>query len=286
MRKAGMRAALLAALALLALAAPPVARTALGFERIVSLAPSMTETLYALGLGDKVVGVTAFCDYPPEAREKPAVGGMSNPSLEAVVSLRPDLVVLTTDGNPKEFEERLRSLGIRTYVFRARTMGELPAGIREMGEALGVGERAGALASRMEATFREMAVGAARPARRVLFLIWPEPLIVAGPGTAMDDALRLLGQKNIVSESGVGIGYPKYSVEEVLRQAPEVIFIGKGHADMRKLSRRLLDRLRSTPAVREGKVFFVSDRLYRLGPRVPAGVEELAALLDELGGKR
>lgn len=279
-----MRKALLfIALALALLAAPAHARA---FERIVSLAPSMTETLYALGLGEKIVGVTAFCDYPAEAREKPVVGGMSNPSLEAVVSLRPDLAVLTTDGNPEEFEQRLRSLGIRTFVFRARTIGGLPGGIREMGEALGVRERAEELASGMEKTFREISEGPARRSRRVLFLIWPEPLIVAGPGTAMDDALGLLGQENIVSDSGVGIAYPKYSVEEVLRQAPEVIFIGKGHEDMRKLSRRLLGRLESTPAVRDGNVFFVSDRLYRLGPRVPAGIEELAALLDGLEEKR
>ena len=73
--------------------------------------------LFALGLGDRIVGVTNFCDYPEEAKKKPKVGGMSNPSLEAVVSLKPDIVVLSVDGNPKEFEERLRSMKIRTYVF-------------------------------------------------------------------------------------------------------------------------------------------------------------------------
>ncbi len=76
-------------------------------QRIISLAPSTTEILFALGLGDNIVGVTTFCDYPEEAKTKPKIGGMSNPSLEAVVSLKPDIVVVTTDGNPKEFEERL-----------------------------------------------------------------------------------------------------------------------------------------------------------------------------------
>src|ERR1700687_6031065 len=79
-------------------------------RRIVSLAPSVTEILFAMGLGDNIVGVTSFCDYPEEAKKKQKIGGMSNPSLEAVVSLKPDIVVMTTDGNPKEFEERLRSL--------------------------------------------------------------------------------------------------------------------------------------------------------------------------------
>lgn len=102
-------------------------------KRIVSLAPSMTEILYALGLGDNIVGVTTFCDYPEEAKKKPKIGGMSNPSLEAVISLKPDIVVLTTDGNPKEFEERLVSLKIKTFVFQARRLSGLPQGIRELG---------------------------------------------------------------------------------------------------------------------------------------------------------
>ena len=77
-------------------------------QRIISLAPATTEILFALGLGERIVGVTNFCDYPEEAKKKPKVGGMSNPSLEAVVSLKPDIVVMSIDGNPKEFEERLR----------------------------------------------------------------------------------------------------------------------------------------------------------------------------------
>jgi iron complex transport system substrate-binding protein len=258
------------------------------FQRIVSLAPSMTEILYALGLGDRVVGVTAFCDYPPEAREKPAVGGMSNPSLEAVVSLRPDMVMMTTDGNPKEFQERLRSLGIRTYVFRARRIEELPGALRRMGSALGVRDRAARLASDVEGTLTRLtAAGHEEGGRpiKALFIVWPEPLIMAGPGTAVDDAFRILGVRNMVDSA---ISYPKYSVEEVIREAPEVIFIGRGHEDMKALSRRLLDRLRGTPAVRDGNVFFVSDGLYRLGPRVPEGIEELSAKLKQVraGGAR
>jgi len=104
-------------------------------RRIISLAPSITEIIYALGLGDRLVGVTTYCDYPEEAKKKPKVGGMVNPSIEAVVSLKPDIVVMTTDGNPKEFEERLRSLKVKTYVFRARQLSNLPQGIREMGVA-------------------------------------------------------------------------------------------------------------------------------------------------------
>ena len=106
-------------------------------KRIISLAPSVTEIIFAAGFGDRIAGVTTFCDYPGEAKKKPKVGGMSNPSLETVVSLKPDIVVMTTDGNPKEFEQRLSSMKIKTHVFESLTIPELPDGIREMGIALG-----------------------------------------------------------------------------------------------------------------------------------------------------
>lgn len=249
--------------------------------RVVSLAPSATEMLFALGLGIRVVGVTEFCDYPPEAREKPSIGGMSNPSLEAVVSLRPDLVVMSTDGNPKEFQARLASLGIKTHVLRARRVGELPAALRKLGRAVGAEERAGELADGIEKKLVDFERSRA-PRGKALFVIWPEPLLVAGPGTAIDDAMAMLGLENIAA--GTGPGYPKYSVEEALRRMPDYIFIGRGHSAMAALSERLLERLGATPAVRSGNVHFVSDRLYRLGPRVVDGIEEMEGLIREGGG--
>ena len=143
-------------------------------KRIVSLAPNTTEILFALGLGDRVAGVTSFCDHPQEAKKKPKIGGMSNPSLEAVVSMKPDIVVMTTDGNPREFEERLRSLHIRTYVDRARRLSELPDAIRELGKALGIKDRAERLADSMQADLnRHGKSTTAIKGRKVLFIVWP-----------------------------------------------------------------------------------------------------------------
>ena len=119
-------------------------------KRIISLAPSITEILFALGLGDRIVGVTNFCDYPEAARKKQKIGGMTNPSLESVISLQPDIVVMTIDGNPKEFEERLRSLKIKTYVFRAVRLSELPQAVRDLGSALDAQERSNSLAAKID----------------------------------------------------------------------------------------------------------------------------------------
>lgn len=249
-------------------------------KRIISLSPSTTEILFAAGLGDNIVGVTTFCDYPEEAKLKPKIGGMSNPSLEAVVSLRPDIVIMTTDGNPKEFEERLRSMNIRTYVFKARTISQLPDGIRDIGKALNEENGFNALASEIEKTLDNFKAGNHGRNKKVLFMIWPEPLIVAGPGTAIDDAIKMLGAVNIAEDAG--IQYPKYSIEEVVRRSPDIIFVGKGSGmDMQETSAGLLKRISYIPAVKNNKVFYVNDGLYRLGPRVIEGIEELAGYINE-----
>ena len=254
-------------------------------KRIISLAPSTTEILYALGLGDRIVGVTTFCDYPEAAKAKAKIGGMSNPSLEAVVSLKPDIVVMTTDGNPKEFDERLRSLKITTYVFTARKLSEFPQGIRELGGALGVKNTADKLAHEIEGDIEKIKKSSlvSRPSsvkKKILYIVWPEPLIVAGPGTIIDDAITLLEDENIAQ--GATAAYPKYSIEEVIRQAPDVILIGKGSGmDMVAVSRGILKRMTSVPAVKSGAICYLGDGLYRLGPRVVSGIEELAECLKQ-----
>lgn len=256
-------------------------------ERIVSLAPSVTEILYAIGLEDKIVAVTNFCDYPPQAKDKPKIGGMSNPSLEAVISMKPDIVVMTTDGNPKEFEERLEQLGIKTYVFKSRQLAELPQGIMDMGRALGAKEKAYKLAEEIEDRIKssKLKVKSSKLKGKVLFIVWPEPLIVAGPGTAIDDALQLLGWDNIASDTG--IKYPKYSIEEVIHRSPDIILIGKSMgADTKESSKGLLKKLSMIETVKKGRVYYTGDALYRLGPRIIEGIEEMERYLrrsQELG---
>ena len=246
--------------------------------RIVSLAPNLTEILFALGLGDRIVGVTSFCDYPEEAKKKPKIGGMSNPSLEAVVSLKPNLVVVTTDGNQKEFEARLRSMKINTYVFEARRLSELSRSIRKMGLALGVKEKAEVLAREIETPlnrFKTPSPGARK--KKVFFIVWPDPLVAAGPGTVIDDVITLLGAENVAGKARAS--YPKYSIEELIRQAPDMIIIGDMREGIQKVSAGLLKRLQRVPAVKNEKVFYVGDDLYRLGPRTIRGIEELSRLM-------
>ena len=251
--------------------------------RIVSLAPSITEILYDLGLGVRIVAVTDFCDYPEEAKSKPKIGGYANPSLEAIIAVKPDLVILAEDGNPLDIGAKLRKLKINTYVFRARRLRELPQGIRDLGNALGIENRADRRASEIETQLNYYAgkfqSSASRHLRRkALFIIHPEPLLVAGHNTVIDDALTLLGLQNIAADAGAP--YAKYTLEEVIRRTPDIIFFGQGPMS-RNLSKALLRRLQSLEAVQKGHVYYTSELLYRLTPRTIQGIEEIARHLNK-----
>ncbi|WP_305046852.1 ABC transporter substrate-binding protein [Geoalkalibacter sp.] len=248
-------------------------------QRIVSLAPALTELLFALGFDEQIVGVSAFCDHPSQARQRPSVGGMANPSLEAIVALKPDLVVMTTDGNSRETAERLEAFGIRTLIFRTRRLLEMPAAFQVFGEQLGVPGAANALAQDLQNSFTTYAAAAAHSSadkRKALFVIWPEPLVVAGPATLIDDALTLLGVDNIAADTAVA--YPRFSLEEALRRAPQVVIFGSGRG-MEQQAEGLLQQFSTLPSAQNLSVCFVGDALYRSGPRLGEGLAELVKCL-------
>jgi iron complex transport system substrate-binding protein len=259
----------------------PAAAAAAFPVRIVSLAPNLTEILYDLGVADRVAGVTDFCDYPPGAKLKPKVGGFVNPSLETIVALRPDCVVMTEDGNPRALERRLRKLGIRTYVFKARRIRNLPREIRAMGEMLGVGavadRRADSIETRIRRIEKVSKTASRTKIKKALFIFQPSPLIAAGKGTNVDDAFKILGIENIAAAGSTR--YPKYSLEEIIRLRPDALFFGKGNG-MEERIKPLMERLATLDAVRSGRVYFIGDAIYRLGPRIASALEEMAACLD------
>ena len=250
-------------------------------KRIVSLAPAMTEIIFALGVGEQIVGVSSACDRPEEARRKTKIGGMANPSIEAIVALKPDIVVLNQDGNPKSIADHLARLGIKTHVFWARRLTDLPDGIRKMGEALTAQSAANRLAEQIETSIRDISSSsrmkpsqaAGRKPHTALFVIWPSPLIVAGPGTILDDVMTLRGLHNIAADAKVP--YPRFSLEAAIERQPDLILIGKGHSDMKTFSKGLIKSLGMLDAVRKGRVCYMDDALYRPGPRIPAGLEDL-----------
>jgi iron complex transport system substrate-binding protein len=244
-------------------------------RRIVSLAPSITETLFALGLDSAIVGVTDHCDYPPDARKKQHVGGMANPSLESIVALSPDLVVMSVSGNIRGDYDRLRELGITVFVSNPRSVDHVLKSVRDLGALTGKQEKADSVVRDLEAEQTLLVQRAAQSARkRVLLLISIQPIIGVGPGTFLDELLRLANAVNVVQNTPTA--YPMLSREEILRQRPEVILVTD---DLRMGVERITGHYpewRKLPAVRNKNVRFVDTNLIsRPGPRIMRGLEEL-----------
>ena len=250
------------------LAAPP--------RRIVSLVPSVTEIVYALGAEHRLAGVTDFCDYPPAARGKPRVGGMINPNLETIVALKPDLVVATTEGGREETVAQLKRLGIPTYLVAAHRVSDMTALTAGVGELTERRDAAATLVARLEQ--RIAAVTRAvltRPRPRVLYVLWPEPLIVPGREALVTELIRLAGGESITA--GEGDSYPRYSLEAAVARAPEVILLANHGAGTGPVHEEKWRGLTSLPAIRAGRLQRVNgDLLHRYGPRIVDGLEQLA----------
>jgi iron complex transport system substrate-binding protein len=247
--------------------------------RIVSLVPSVTETVFTIGAQDRLVGVSDFCDYPAAARQKPRVGGMISPSLEEIVARKPDLVVATTAGNRHETFDQLARLKIPVYLVNPVSVSDVLDLIARLGRLTDREEAA----DRVVATLREriQAVSArvsGLPRPRVLYVLWPDPLIVPARGALVSELITLAGGNSVTADGGQG--YPRYSVEAALARNPEVILIASHDATRSPLVRSKWERFTQVPAVSAGRLHTVDGNLmHRYGPRIVHGLEVLARLI-------
>jgi iron complex transport system substrate-binding protein len=249
-------------------------------HRIVSLAPNLTETIYALGLQDRLVGDTDYCDFPPEAQQKPKVGGAVNPSLEAIAALHPDLVLVTKNLNRLETVEALAEIGIPSYATDPHTVEAIITSIARLSSLLGAPEAGSALATDLE---RHVSALHERldslPRRRVLFIVWIEPLISIGKETFIADALRDAGGISVIDSSQ---NWPQVSLEEVVRLQPEFLIFVESHFSAPPHQADALSDLpgwRLLDAVRNHRYATISDAINRPAPRLVSAVEDLARQL-------
>lgn len=257
-------------------------------QRIVSLAPSLTETLFALGVGDRVVGVTRYCAHPPEALELPKVGGHLDPNFEAVVALEPDLVVLIPSG--EESGRRLKSLGVPVLKIDQHDVDSLLGSISVLAEACGVDDRGAWLRAEMERRLDAISAvveGAPRPRTMVVVghdigggvvrSVW-----AAGPDTFYDGVLEIAGGVNAV-EAGL-VRYPELSREGMAALDPDVVLdVVAGVEERGSEIDEIFSgwrRLTELRAVRDGRVRVLEgDLMVVPGPRLPEMVEEVAKAL-------
>ena len=247
-------------------------------RRIVSLAPSVTETLFTLGAGDRVVGVTQFCDYPSEARTRPRVGGMLTPSWEAILALRPDLLVATTSGNDRDLVTQSESLHLPLFFLDAHDIKSMLESIGKLGELVGAGKEGWGLEQQLRARVRQLNQTDERPRPTVLFLVWGDPIVVPGRGSFLDDVLYRAGCASITSDASPG--WPTYDLEAILVRKPDWIIASRQNgAWLRNLQAR--PGWRELKAVREGRVGTVEDVIERSCPRALDAIEELRRLVRQ-----
>src|SRR6266699_6355220 len=246
-------------------------------KRIVSLAPNLTEIVFALGEGDHLAGDTDFCDYPADAIRKPRVGGPINPNLEQVVALAPDLVLATKAINRRETVEALARIGLPVFVTDPHSVDDMIASVEHIGNVLHAEKTAAPLVEDLRERLSNIdrRIAGALP-RRVLFVVWTEPLISIGRGTFIADALRRAGAQSVVDASAE---WPRINLEEIVRLQPEVLVFASAHAgDMQ----HDIDMLRARPgwrsleALRRGNIVIISDAINRPAPRLVDAVEQLA----------
>jgi iron complex transport system substrate-binding protein len=246
-------------------------------RRVVSLGPSMTDIVVALGQNGRLVGVTKF-DDAPEVKQVARVGGFLDPSVEAVVALRPDLVLWLTDGGAMPAVSKIAELGIPVLGIPVVGIEDVLGSCRTVGKALGVPEAGERLAASLEGSIaRVRARASSLPPRRVLFIVGREPLVVAGPGSYPDELLRVVGARNVVEGT---VAWPVFPVERAAALDPDVVIDAAvnehGGGSDRALS--------AIPAVRRGAFRrLTSDDALRPGPRLARALETLLAAVHPEG---
>jgi cobalamin transport system substrate-binding protein len=246
-------------------------------HRIVSLAPNLTETLYALGLQDRLVGDTEYCDFPEDARHKPKVGGVINPSIEAIVALHPDLVLVTKMSNRLETVNSLANVGIPSYTTDPHTMKEIISSIQHLADLLGYPEAGNTQSQDLERRLADLQRRVSPfPRRKVLFVIWTQPLISIGKDTFIADALRYAGADSIVDSPQ---SWPQVNLEEVARAQPDFLVFAGSHTETMPVRIEGLSELpgwRILDAVRNHRYVKTSEGVERPAPRILSAIEDLA----------
>lgn len=262
-----------------------------GYRRVVSLTPSLTEIVFALGAGERVVGVSDYCDYPPEVTSRPRVGTFLQPSVEKILALRPDLILV--DGVQQDVAAALRAAGggAKVVAIPMNDLEQVRAAITQVGAGLGDRQReAAALLAQFDgelAEIRRIVEGrGSRPLPKVLFVVDRQlgglrGVVAAGPGTYLDELVRLAGGSNIFAD--LKVRYAKVAVEAIEERQPEVIF-DTVHSDPAGRARARADwlSLRNIPAVSHGRIYVLSEREFVTpGPRLGKALRQLVRLLGE-----
>lgn len=253
-------------------------------HRIVSLAPSITDILYAMGLGTDVVGVSNYTKFPEEAKHKPSVGEPLSPSIEAIVALHPDIVLAIEDMNRAETVENLEKLRIPVFVIHPKRIAGIYASITNLGNALDCPEKAATLVSRLQKREQAVREHAKREnAPRIFFVLWPDPVMTIGKNAFITELIEIAGGKSITDD--LIQDWPQISLEAMLARRPDFLLIVRGSQvtidDLKKKS-----GWNSLEAVRANRVFYTDDKILHPSPAAFDALEDLARQFHPLEARK
>jgi iron complex transport system substrate-binding protein len=247
-------------------------------DRLVSLAPNLTEIIYAIGAGDRLVGDTTFCDYPPEAKRVAKVGDTMHPSLERIITLKPQIVLVSTASQLESFTRQLDDQKIVVYVTNPQSLEQVFHSIETLGQLFGQLPQAMQLANdlRRRTQAVEMALSRAKPVR-VFYQVSGEPLYTIGRDAYLTDLVTRAGGISVTAE--VPTAFPRFSDEAALAARPDAILLPTG-GSMGAANSSVAPALKNSPAVLNHRVYKINDdHLSRPGPRLVEGLEEMARAL-------
>jgi iron complex transport system substrate-binding protein len=246
-------------------------------RRVVTLAPNLTETIYALGLEERLAGDTDYCDTPPAAKLKPHVGGAQNPSLEAIVALHPDLVLATTSINRIETVDGLAKVGVAVYTTDPQTVRGMLESTARIAGLMGAEAQGTALVAKLQARLDALAARLADvPPVHALFVVWEDPLITIGQNTFIADALRWAGAESVIVSQQK---WPRVTFEEIVRLQPDYIVFASDHAGFgaEELGAlRTREAWKQLRAVELGHIAVISEEINRPSPGLVDAIEQLA----------
>ena len=247
-------------------------------DRIVSLAPNLTEIVFAVGAGNRLVGRTSYCDFPAEAKAVSEVGDTLHPSLERIIALKPQVVLVSTSSQLEVFTQQLQGQNIAVFVTDPHDLEGVFKSILQIGEIVGEKDQANLLVQKLRERTRavEEAVKQ-KPPVRVFYQVSGEPLYTAGHDAFVTDLMRRAGAASVTAD--VPGAWPKYSNESALAARPDAIILPSG-GSMGEANANVAEALRQSPAVLHGRVYKINDdHLARPGPRSVTGLEEMARAL-------
>jgi len=247
-------------------------------DRVVSLAPNLTEIVFAVGGGNRLVGRTSYCDYPPEAKAIAEVGDTIHPNIEPIIALKPQVVLVSTASQLEAFTQQLQGQNIAVFVTDPHDLEGVFRSIEQIGEIVGEKDRANQVLQKLrERTNAAQQAVKLKPLVRVFYQASGEPLYTAGRDSFVTDLMRRAGAVSVTAD--VPGAWPKYSNESALAARPEAIILPTG-GSMGAANANVADALRQSPAVLNGRVYKINDdHLARPGPRLVDGLEEMARAL-------